>query len=357
MSHTEKDYRLKIARLHNGGLGETPRIFPYLRTIDRSERPISDCVLCSNDFYIRNNSFEDTGSFVWTTRDYCYIPGDSMITLKRHKDGYQELNSYEFKEYIHLSQLAFQTYRKIPFVTDINIVQAVGGKVAGQGVEHHFHAHLFPRYSSEIENKVCVISDNNFVIHDSSSYYLTNMMLKRKKEVMNDFEFSPLFPGGVIVVNDKDPKLILDDLKTLEELYFTSVSNVKNELNKMTSTVDKIRYLAQASNSDLTPRQEAIFRWMIKSFESPGLTMFGYNLFQNENGFCFLPRSGLYRGKRLGPVSIFGNLHWGIRLGKNGSLEYTAPYKEYPKHYRLFEEEIHRRLENNIPVRERRLAT
>lgn len=333
------DFLLKKQRLKSPEKA-TPRFFPIVRKADKE--PILGCCLCQDEFFRRVIILSDKPYFVWHTKDYFYIPGDSMITLKNHRDGYLNLTLGEFTELMYFVDGIMGTYQKIPEVKRITFLQAVGGKVAGQGVENHFHAHLFPSYRPEIEYNICQISkDNNFIIQDSSSYFLTLIMRHYAKRGLA-LEPSLVFPGGLKFSSHEDPAFVLALLQTLEKGFYESMTKVSSLIKNEPDIEGKIMILQEVTQAPFNPRSQAIFRWMLKPFSQNDLHLFGYNLFLDQGEFTFLPRSGMVGGKRIGAVSIFGNLHWVTKsLGdERNPVVYSAPLSEYPQNYLDFDRHV-----------------
>lgn len=340
----DEDFCIKSARLNNLGETQTPRIFPVIRRFDREPSP--DCELCGQEFYTRNTIFERRNGFVWSTKDYPYVPGDSMITLRNHRDGYKQLTEQEFKCFLELADVACSIYQRLPEVRRVQVLQAVGGRTAGQGIVDHFHAHIFPTYDHALENQTSIVSNTNFIIQDASSYYISRMMQKENPAFFSQIENSTEFPGGLVLKRkDEEKSDLFNLLQTLEEIYFNTVSSVSNRVKKASIIDDQISIIAEAADiSTDNPRKKRILTWMLRTFNAPVSTFFGYNLSFNNQRILFLPRSGLVGAKRIGPPSIFGNIHWATRSLGNETTPtvYTAPYTDYPEefkklHARIFE--------------------
>jgi diadenosine tetraphosphate (Ap4A) HIT family hydrolase len=351
----EADWISTKGRLNDGEKG-TPRIFPIVRQSDK--RVSTDCLFCSDPFFQRNFVFW-TGNFVrWTSKDYSYVPGDTMVVSYGHKDGYANMRQEEFAEVMDIVNYAQKAYNSIPEVKDLVVLQALGGRVAGQGIEDHFHFHLVPRFYPSVERQVCVVSPNNFIIRDASSWYLTRILLNKKSQP--GWGLSESLPGALEIPANTKQSELLQSIQQLERDYYVSMRQSKDQLPNCSSVDKKITALAKITKCNISPRRSRIFKWMLDAFQGESLDMFGYNLFIMEDKVLFLPRSGLYGAKRIGAISILGNMHWMTEsLGDNENPAiYRAPLRDYPTAHHNLEEQIFRQLNTmmHVPVIQQRNA-
>lgn len=335
----DEDLRIKLSRLKDP-YRETPRIFPIVRKSDAEPTP--GCFLCNERFFQRVTVLLENDQFIWHTKDYFYIPGDSMITSKAHQDGYNSVAPQEFADFLEIVNTASMAYHQVSEIDRITVLQAVGGRVAGQGVENHFHAHVFPKYRKNTERDIAVYSWNNFVIQDASSFYLAKMMQRQNPRLLSFTKFSNIFPGGFEFDVEENTQAALAILQDLERSFFQAMSQTQRVVRQEPNTESKIAQLGEAAQIPLNTRRKGILRWMAKAFSQEDLHLFGYNLFLDNHSFLFLPRSGIVGGKRIGAVSIFGNLHWSTKsLGdEKNSAVYRAPYEDYPRHFIEFDKRI-----------------
>jgi len=276
-----------------------------------------------------------------------------MITSKAHKDGYTSVTPREFAEFLEMVHTASTAYHQIPEVDKITVLQAVGGKVAGQGVENHFHAHIFPRYQPETERDIAVHSRNNFIIQDASSFYLAKMMQRQNPSLLSFTNLSNIFPGGFELNVGENTQATLEILQDLERSFFQAMSLAQKAVRQEPDTERKIARLGEMAQVPLNTRRKGILRWMAKAFSQEDLHLFGYNLFiEDSHLFLFLPRSGIIGGKRIGAVSIFGNLHWSTKNpgDERNPAVYRAPYKDYPEHFIKFDKHILSQVRQALPL-------
>ncbi|MCL0046602.1 HIT domain-containing protein [Dehalococcoidales bacterium] len=109
------------------------------------------CILCDKP---RQNS--DTQNYILYRGDknfiimntYPYNPGHLLIVPYRHVANLEELTDEELHEHFKIVsrsiKLLKQVFNPDGFNIGINI-----GKVAGAGIEEHFHTHIVPRWQGD----------------------------------------------------------------------------------------------------------------------------------------------------------------------------------------------------------------
>jgi ATP adenylyltransferase len=83
---------------------------------------------------------------------YPYNPGHLLVAPYRHAAGLTELNEKERNEHYQLVSRGIEVLKKAFNPAGYNIGSNLG-KVAGAGIDDHFHSHIVPRWQG----------DNNFV--------------------------------------------------------------------------------------------------------------------------------------------------------------------------------------------------
>lgn len=123
------------------------------------EKP-SGCILCekpaqTNDA-LNYILYRGDKNFV-IMNSYPYNPGHLMITTYRHIAKLDELTSEELHEHFDIVSRSIKVLRQVfnpdGFNLGINM-----GRVAGAGIEDHFHSHIVPRWEGDT-NFMPVISD------------------------------------------------------------------------------------------------------------------------------------------------------------------------------------------------------
>ena len=88
---------------------------------------------------------------------YPYNPGHLMIAPYRHLSSLEELTAEELHEHFDIVSRSIRVLRQVfnpgGFNLGMNIV-----KIAGAGIEDHFHSHILPRWQGDT-NYVAVLSD------------------------------------------------------------------------------------------------------------------------------------------------------------------------------------------------------
>ena len=127
------------------------------------EKP-DGCILC--DKPQENNDAENyilyrgQKNFV-ILNAYPYNPGHLMITPYRHTALFEELTDEELREHFEIVRRCTKILREVfdpdGFNLGINL-----GKVAGAGIDDHFHTHIVPRWQGDT-NFTPVIADTKVI--------------------------------------------------------------------------------------------------------------------------------------------------------------------------------------------------
>ncbi|MFC1982456.1 HIT domain-containing protein [Chloroflexota bacterium] len=88
---------------------------------------------------------------------YPYNPGHLLVAPYRHVANMEELTEEERNEHFEMVSRCVTTLRQIFNPGGLNI-GANMGKVAGAGIEDHFHTHIVPRWQGDT-NFVTIMSD------------------------------------------------------------------------------------------------------------------------------------------------------------------------------------------------------
>ncbi len=88
---------------------------------------------------------------------YPYNPGHLMVSPYRHVAGLEELTEAERNEHFEIVGRGIKILRQVFTPAGFNIgINA--GRVAGAGIDDHFHTHIVPRWQGDT-NFMPVISD------------------------------------------------------------------------------------------------------------------------------------------------------------------------------------------------------
>ncbi len=123
------------------------------------EKP-GGCILCekpSEDKDVQNYIlYRGEKNFIMLN-SYPYNPGHLLVAPYRHTGNLAELTVEERNEHFELINRSLVVLKKEFDPGGFNIGANIG-KVAGAGIEDHFHSHIVPRWQGDT-NYVPVISD------------------------------------------------------------------------------------------------------------------------------------------------------------------------------------------------------
>ena len=121
---------------------------------------VEGCILCEKPR--KNNDAESyilhrgEKNFI-ILNTYPYNPGHLMIAPYRHVANLEELTSEELHEHFEVVSRGIKVLRQVFNPGGFNIgINA--GKVAGAGIDEHFHTHIVPRWQGDT-NFMPVLAD------------------------------------------------------------------------------------------------------------------------------------------------------------------------------------------------------
>lgn len=118
------------------------------------------CILCER--HRQNNDalnyilYRGDKNFV-ILNGYPYNPGHLMVTTYRHVANLEELTEEERHEHFEIVSRSIKVLRQVFNPGGFNIGINVG-KVAGAGIDDHFHTHIVPRWQGDT-NFMTVLAD------------------------------------------------------------------------------------------------------------------------------------------------------------------------------------------------------
>jgi len=120
----------------------------------KAEKP-AGCILCDKPKEKKDKEnyvlYRGKKNFVMLN-SYPYNPGHLLIAPYRHVGNLEELTETERNEHYELVSRSIAVLKKVMKPAGFNIGANLG-KVAGAGIEDHFHSHVVPRWQG----------DNNFM--------------------------------------------------------------------------------------------------------------------------------------------------------------------------------------------------
>ncbi len=135
------------------------------------EKP-EGCILCNkpeqNNDTLNYILYRGEKNFVMLNA-YPYNPGHLMIAPYRHTASIEELTDEELKEHFEIARRSTSILRQVfnpgGFNLGINL-----GRIAGAGIDSHFHTHIVPRWQGDT-NFMPVIADVRVVPEALSETY------------------------------------------------------------------------------------------------------------------------------------------------------------------------------------------
>lgn len=129
----------------------------------RSEKP-KGCILCDKPKQKKDTEnyilFHGKLNFVMLNA-YPYNPGHLLIAPYRHIGSLTELNEAERNEHFALVSRSIEVLKKTYNPAGYNIGSNLG-KVAGAGIDDHFHSHVVPRWQGDT-NFIPVLADTRVI--------------------------------------------------------------------------------------------------------------------------------------------------------------------------------------------------
>jgi ATP adenylyltransferase len=125
----------------------------------RAEKP-AGCILCDKPKEDRDKEnyilYRGQQNFIMLN-SYPYNPGHLLIAPYRHTGNMEELTDEERNEHYKLVSRSITVLREVFKPAGFNIGANLG-RVAGAGIEDHFHSHIVPRWQGD-NNYIPVLAD------------------------------------------------------------------------------------------------------------------------------------------------------------------------------------------------------
>jgi len=137
------------------------------------EKP-GGCILCDKpkeDKDVQNYILYRGGKNFIMMNSYPYNPGHLLVAPYRHTANLEELTEEERNEHFELISRSIRVLREAFQPGGFNIGANIG-KVAGAGIDDHFHSHIVPRWQGDT-NFIPVLSDIRVVPQALADTYKT----------------------------------------------------------------------------------------------------------------------------------------------------------------------------------------
>ncbi len=125
----------------------------------RGEKP-QGCILCTKPAEDKDKAnyllFRGKKNFI-IMNSYPYNPGHLLVAPYRHTGDPAELTAQERNEHFELICRSLGVLKEVFKPAGFNIGANVG-RVAGAGIEGHFHSHIVPRWQGD-SNFITVLAD------------------------------------------------------------------------------------------------------------------------------------------------------------------------------------------------------
>ena len=125
----------------------------------RAEKP-AGCILCDKPKEDRDKEnyilYRGQKNFIMLN-SYPYNPGHLLIAPYRHTGNMEELTDEERNEHYKLVSRSITVLKEVFKPAGFNIGANLG-RVAGAGIEDHFHSHIVPRWQGD-NNYIPVLAD------------------------------------------------------------------------------------------------------------------------------------------------------------------------------------------------------
>lgn len=125
----------------------------------RGEKP-EGCILCTKPAEDNDKEnfilYRGKNNFIMLNA-YPYNPGHLMVAPYRHIGNLEELTAAERNEHFELVSRCIRVLKNVFNPGGFNIGANIG-KVAGAGIEDHFHSHIVPRWLGDT-NYITVLPD------------------------------------------------------------------------------------------------------------------------------------------------------------------------------------------------------
>ncbi len=144
---------------------------PWRMEYIRMEKP-KGCILCEKPKEEEDESnyiLHRGGNNFIILNSFPYNPGHLMVAPYRHVPDFEQLSDEELWEHFDLVRRSTSMLKRILNPKGFNIGINIG-KVAGAGIEDHFHTHIVPRWEGDT-NFMPVISNTRVVPEALASTY------------------------------------------------------------------------------------------------------------------------------------------------------------------------------------------
>ena len=125
----------------------------------RAEKP-AGCILCDNPKGKRDKQnyilYRGKNNFIMLN-SYPYNPGHLLVAPYRHTANLEELTDEERDEHYRLVSRSIVVLKEVFQPGGFNMGANLG-KVAGAGIDDHFHSHIVPRWQGDT-NFIPVLGD------------------------------------------------------------------------------------------------------------------------------------------------------------------------------------------------------
>jgi ATP adenylyltransferase len=129
----------------------------------RGEKP-AGCILCTKPAEDKDKEnyilYRGKKNFIMMNR-FPYNPGHLLVAPYRHTGNLEELTTAERNEHFELVSRSIQVLKEVTNPGGFNIGANLG-RVAGAGIEDHFHSHIVPRWNGDT-NFISVLADMRVV--------------------------------------------------------------------------------------------------------------------------------------------------------------------------------------------------
>jgi len=135
------------------------------------EKP-EGCILCDKPREDKDEQnyilYRGNKNFIMLN-SYPYNPGHLLVAPYRHIANLEELTEKERSEHFELVSRSVRVLREAFNPGGFNIGANIG-KVAGAGIDDHFHSHIVPRWQGDI-NFITVLNDVRVIPQALSETY------------------------------------------------------------------------------------------------------------------------------------------------------------------------------------------
>jgi ATP adenylyltransferase len=139
----------------------------------KAEKP-AGCIFCDKPKENKDKKnyilYRGKKNFVMLN-SYPYNPGHLLVAPYRHIGNMEELTEAERNEHYELVSRSIVVLKKVLKPVGLNIGANLG-RVAGAGIEDHFHSHVVPRWQGD-NNFMPVLGDTKVIPQALADTYAT----------------------------------------------------------------------------------------------------------------------------------------------------------------------------------------